>query len=317
MTDLRKSQLQEVIDLNSEIHKCGINLSAVLNLTVERVCTILGACGAVIELKVQNALAYSAGAGTLLNNVGITVPLSKSLSSECLHSKSTLYTSDVEHDTRVDQTLCKQLGIQAMIVAPLFHNELAVGVLKAAWSHPHAFKKTDVKFLNLIAEQIGTSIYLCAKYSDDQLVKLATTDLLTELTSRSVFMATLRSYLSLEENSCAIIVIKLAGLKAINDEFGHSCGDAVLLETSRRLQICTKRDDIISRIRGDEFAVLMPRIASAEFKSILVRITKELHEEFSYRSLNLDLFSDIGFAVCPEDSSDPNDLLALATSRMN
>jgi len=93
-------------------------------------------------------------------------------------------------------------------------------------------------------------------------------DYLTELYNRRFFEEE-RKRLDKEENlPISIVMGDINGLKLINDGFGHSKGDELLIEIAKNLKSCCREEDIISRIGGDEFGILLPKTDSQSAQRI-------------------------------------------------
>ena len=69
----------------------------------------------------------------------------------------------------------------------------------------------------------------------------------------------------------ALLLIDLDNLKSINNSVGHGVGDEVLRGTARRIQGCLRTTDIVSRLSGDEFAVLLPRVGDRSNVEVIAR----------------------------------------------
>lgn len=96
-----------------------------------------------------------------------------------------------------------------------------------------------------------------------QLSTMAYSDQLTGLSNRYYLTEYLERYISQiirHKHYGAIILIDLDNFKPINDTHGHSAGDAVLIEISKRLQDNVRKEDLVSRVGGDEFIVLLNRL---------------------------------------------------------
>jgi diguanylate cyclase (GGDEF)-like protein len=98
---------------------------------------------------------------------------------------------------------------------------------------------------------------------DDELRVLATTDFLTGLPNRREFMGRLveeESRLQRDSGACAaVLLLDIDHFKRINDEHGHAAGDAVLRQLADVMRDCQRKIDMLGRIGGEEFAILLPR----------------------------------------------------------
>jgi diguanylate cyclase (GGDEF)-like protein len=102
---------------------------------------------------------------------------------------------------------------------------------------------------------------------ENELRRLAFQDPLTGLANRSLFHERVARALATHASGAgtfAVFFIDLDGFKEVNDGLGHSAGDAVLRAVADRLRDCLRETDTVARFGGDEFAILMERLASPE-----------------------------------------------------
>ena len=93
-----------------------------------------------------------------------------------------------------------------------------------------------------------------------QIAHLAHTDPLTQLANRRVISSYLEKILSgsvRHRYHGGLLLLDLDGFKLVNDVYGHSAGDAVLIEIAKRLQSVVRGEDVVGRLGGDEFVVLV------------------------------------------------------------
>ena len=118
-----------------------------------------------------------------------------------------------------------------------------------------------------------------------QLAYQAAHDGLTGLYNHSVFHGRLGEALSRGRRTgrdVAVLYLDLDAFKPVNDTFGHARGDQVLEEMARRLQAVTRAEDVVARMGGDEFAVLMEDLVSpAAVEALAQRIVDEMDRPFS------------------------------------
>ncbi len=107
-------------------------------------------------------------------------------------------------------------------------------------------------------------------------------------------------YLSGEKQ--IFILLDLDNYKLINDTFGHSSGDQVLMEMAQRLQKRFRSSDIIGRIGGDEFVILLRNINTDQYAETLLReLCEMLHQTYTRNKEEVTLSASIGVAWAPED----------------
>jgi diguanylate cyclase (GGDEF)-like protein len=115
----------------------------------------------------------------------------------------------------------------------------------------------------------------------------------------------------------AVLFIDLDLFKRINDTLGHSVGDEVLQEMARRLKLCVREGDTVSRMGGDEFTVIQPALHDAEDALRLARrIVESLRAPFAAGGRELYVTSSIGIAIFPDDGASPEELLRHADTAM-
>jgi diguanylate cyclase (GGDEF)-like protein/PAS domain S-box-containing protein len=97
-------------------------------------------------------------------------------------------------------------------------------------------------------------------------------DSITKVNNRAYFEEELKRLNTEEYLPLSYIISDTNGLKLINDTLGHAAGDIILVETAKVLQRNTRKGDILARVGGDEFALLLPRTSTSEAQAIMERI---------------------------------------------
>jgi len=139
-------------------------------------------------------------------------------------------------------------------------------------------------------------------------------DGLTGLPNRSRFEATLNAALSDDAPRSAVMFIDLDGFKRINDTLGHARGDALLQHVARRLRSQIKASDLLARMGGDEFAILLHEGAGAVH--VARRVLAALRTPFDLDGERVGIGASIGLCRCPEDGDTIDTLLRHADVAM-
>lgn len=315
-----KSQLLEIISIQSEIVKLGLDLGQVMQLVVEKILSLLNADGAVIELLEEDDMVYRAASGIAKPHLGLRLKLEESLSGLCIKTGEILRCDDVLKDERVNLTACNRVGLRSMIVMPLKHHDSVIGALKALSKQSNKFNEDDQILLGLLANVIGSAMFFASKFDKDDLFHKATHDGLTNLANRSLFMDRLRN--TIEKNKrekcpLGVLMIDMDGLKRINDTFGHRIGDVVIKELANRIKRASRYSDTVARLGGDEFAALLTPVEnSTDLERTIRRFELEITQPFAFENTAYPLGVSIGGACFPSDSYDIEKLLEIADERM-
>ncbi len=315
-----KAQLLDVINIQSEIAKLGLDLGQVMQLVVEKVLSLLNADGAVIELSEDDDMVYRAVSGIAKSHLGLRLKLDESLSGLCIKTGELLRCDDVELDSRVNLVACHQIGLRSMIVMPLKYHHSVIGVLKALSKEPNKFSENDQLLLELLADVISSAMFFASKFNKDDLFHKATHDGLTDLANRSLFMDRLRNTIEKsrrEKCLLGVLMIDMDGLKQINDTFGHRIGDVVIKELACRIKRASRYSDTVARLGGDEFAALLTPVEKpADLNHAIHRFETEITQPFTFENQIHSLSVSIGGACFPSDSYDIEKLLEIADKRM-
>jgi diguanylate cyclase (GGDEF)-like protein/PAS domain S-box-containing protein len=151
--------------------------------------------------------------------------------------------------------------------------------------------------------------------------QLAYHDKLTSLPNRALFLDRLNQAIAVskcEQQRFAVLFVDLDGFKQVNDSYGHEAGDLVLKETAARLARCLRATDIVARIGGDEFIIILRNINSPEdcgrvAQKILSEVTRAI-ELPEGRSCVIG--SSIGISIYPEDAQEAMKLVNAADTAM-
>jgi diguanylate cyclase (GGDEF)-like protein/PAS domain S-box-containing protein len=192
------------------------------------------------------------------------------------------------------------------------------GEVRPSWTGITALKdnKGNVQSHIIISSDISDR-----KMSEERIQRLAYFDSLTGLPNRPQMHETL-GQLMLEKNQLlALLFIDLDRFKPINDTMGHPVGDLVLKEVAQRLQSAVRNQDLVARMGGDEFTVIMPNLVSTNqaIRSIVEVCETILHalkQPFEINDRQLYISASVGVALFPENALSAMDLLRNADTAM-
>jgi two-component system cell cycle response regulator len=139
-----------------------------------------------------------------------------------------------------------------------------------------------------------------------QITHMACHDSLTQLANRHFleeFLEKMISRFVRDKSYGALLFIDLDGFKVINDMNGHDAGDATLIEVAKRLNSTVRNEDIVSRVGGDEFVVVLSYLGTnnqlANNKALMLaeRILNELNKEVNFKNTTLQIGASIGLRI--------------------
>ncbi|MGH8182606.1 MAG: putative bifunctional diguanylate cyclase/phosphodiesterase, partial [Rhodanobacteraceae bacterium] len=154
----------------------------------------------------------------------------------------------------------------------------------------------------------------------NRLEHLAAHDALTGLANRSEFQhhcETAIEFAARDRSAVAVLFIDLDAFKFVNDSYSHAAGDRLLKQVAERIARQLGESDVAGRIGGDEFTVLLPRLAIREDAATLAgRLLATLSEPFLVDDYEIVVSASIGIAGYPLDGEDAKTLIANADAAM-
>ena len=158
------------------------------------------------------------------------------------------------------------------------------------------------------------------KQVKERLERLALYDGLTGLPNRTLFFDRINQFLSLAKrsrNSLALLYLDLDHFKTINDAKGHEVGDLLLQEASKRMLSCTRTEDTVARMGGDEFIAICGNIATpADAAVVAKKMAAALSDPFRIRGNDCRISASIGISLYPQDGDDVETLINKADGAM-
>jgi diguanylate cyclase (GGDEF)-like protein len=205
---------------------------------------------------------------------------------------------------------------EALIAVPLIARGKLKGTLNIYRVGEHALF-TEEEFL--LATRFGDAAALALDNAHIRatLEHQASTDALTGLYNHRTFHDRVRAELtraSAEHDTVALIMLDLDDFKKVNDVYGHGVGDQLLLQVADVLRASVRATDMVCRVGGEEFAIIVPAGDVKSSLALASRVGAKLGELASEAVGRLTVST--GIAVGPEHAANPRELVACAEAAM-
>ena len=243
------------------------------------------------------------------------------IDAELLDPHNPVLITGEDPDTRL-AALREALALPYLISSPvLLHNDVIALLVTGRLTEQRPFLprlgRSDVDTVQTVSAYLAAML---AGYRLRRAETLANYDPLTQLPNLRRTTERLRDILALARHGgyfSAVLFIDLDGFKVVNDTYGHAAGDVVLRIVAERLTRCVRESDLVGRIGGDEFVVVLSRINRLEDAGVVAgKIIEKLSEPVEMDGTSCRIGASVGIAIFPDHGGDESSLLDAADGAM-
>ena len=215
-------------------------------------------------------------------------------------------------------------GYASSMALPLRMNGEVIGALCIYAKEPEAFDQEEVALLSEMANDLAFGIAALSTRTEreqahETIRRMAYHDSTTDLPNHAYLEERLQLALSeahTRSQSLAVLLLDLDRFREINDALGFHQGDLLLKDVGRRIRGVLKEDELVARMRGDEFGILLEVSDADHAAEAARRILDALGAPFAMSSLTLDISAAVGISLFPQHGSETTRLIRNADVAM-
>jgi len=205
--------------------------------------------------------------------------------------------------------------LRARPVHDALHRSNALVVMAHDATSPLPADRSTLEFAWFAIDKMASVLEMALAWRCQavELRRAAATDPLTGLANRAGFWSSYqRGTAATARETVSVLCIDLDRFKPVNDSHGHAVGDALLIEVADRLRRIVRPGDLVARVGGDEFTVVLHDLDDDQVARIADRIVGELGSPFTVAGHTVSIGASVGVAAAPVAGLDPGELLDAA-----
>ena len=204
------------------------------------------------------------------------------------------------------------------LVVPVRIRDRLVAVIELIYPDHRKMDPRIREVFDIMASNLG--IVAERELVNVDLQRQASHDALTGAANRTVFISQLERSIAEADSlnpTTALLYIDLDGFKEVNDNFGHQTGDRILVEVTKRLKEICRGEDLLGRLSGDEFVLLIHGISDKNSLELLLkRIQRHLAMPFMLGDLEIRIGSSIGCSLLDSNEISTTELIRRSEEAM-
>lgn len=168
-----------------------------------------------------------------------------------------------------------------------------------------------------VVEVVGTALDITQRIEAEKVIEhMAYYDYLTDLPNRRRLQEIVNHKVTEPNENFALLFLDLDRFKSVNDSLGHHVGDQLLMAVADRLRDCRQDGEIVSRLSGDEFIIIVNSAETGRLTSFATKVIDELSQPYHLGNHEVFIAPSIGISLYPKDGEDYNMLMRNADSAM-
>ncbi|MBF0458976.1 MAG: EAL domain-containing protein [Nitrospirae bacterium] len=243
------------------------------------------------------------------------VRMGSCLCGSCASTGKVIFTSEIDDRHEVNYDGITNHGHYCI---PVKVKERVIGVINLYVEEGH--KQTELEEDFLVSAANTLSGIIERKRMEEKLEYMANNDSLTGLPNRILFIDRLGHEIKSATRygyMLGVLYVDMDNFKIVNDTMGHDAGDKLIKSMADRMAISIRESDTVSRMSGDEFAVIISNMNNVnQIESIAIKLLTLLGQPYEINGQNHTITASIGVSVFPSDASGAGDLLKHADTAM-